>query len=208
MLPLVHPSNVLIAAASQSGKTHFTVELVKHSGVMFHPPPQRILWVYAMRQESYRSIADLTEFTETVPSADSFDKEVRTLLILDDLMRETNSNIEELFTRASHHANLTIIFLTQNLFFASRHQRTMSLNSHYIILFKNVRDVTQISTLARQMYPKKTDYEFMIEAYKDATSVPYGYLFIDLRPETEEKFRLRTGILPTQTPYVYVRKNR
>jgi len=84
----------------------------------------------------------------------------------------------------------------------------MSLNSHYIILFKNVRDVTQISTLARQMYPKKTDYEFMIESYKDATSVPYGFLLIDLRPETEEKFRLRTGILPVQTPYVYVRKSR
>ena len=31
--------------------------------------------------------------------------------------------------------------------------RNISLNIHYIILFKNPRDSQQISTLARQMYP-------------------------------------------------------
>ena len=32
----------------------------------------------------------------------------------------------------------------------------LSLNSHYIVLFKNARDATQVAHLARQMYPGKS----------------------------------------------------
>jgi hypothetical protein len=205
MLPFLHPSNILIAASSQSGKTYFTIELVKNNKVMFSPPPDKILWIYSIYQKSYNCIADIVEFSDVIPSAESFGNDTRTLVILDDLMQEAGPQIEELFTRGSHHKNLTVIHLTQNLFYKSKCQRTLSLNSHYIILFKNVRDVTQIATLARQMYPSRVHY--MVEAYKDATSVPYGYLLIDLRPETEERFRLRSGILPSQVPFVYVMKN-
>ena len=80
----------------------------------------------------------------------------------------------------------------------------MSLNSHYIVLFKNARDATQVANLARQMYPDKS--EFMIEAFKNAASAPYGYLMIDLKQETDDKLRLRTGIFPGDVQYVYRRK--
>ena len=78
----------------------------------------------------------------------------------------------------------------------------MSLNSQYLILFKNPRDATQITHLAKQMYPGRT--KFMIEAFRDATSKPYTYLAIDLKPETEENMRLRSGIFPLEENYVYV----
>ena len=80
----------------------------------------------------------------------------------------------------------------------------MSLNSHYIVLVKNARDATQVANLARQMYPGKST--FMIEAFKNATSTPYGYLLIDLKQETDDKLRLRTGIFPADVQYVYLRK--
>ena len=80
----------------------------------------------------------------------------------------------------------------------------MSLNSHYLVLFKNARDATQISHLAGQMYPGKS--KFMIEAYRDATSSPFSYLLIDLKQATEDKLRLRTNIFPGETTYVYVPK--
>lgn len=80
----------------------------------------------------------------------------------------------------------------------------MSLNAHYMILFKNPRDASQISHLAKQMYPGKTKY--VQEAYADATSKPYGYLFIDLKQDTPEYGRLRTNILPGETQYVYLKK--
>ena len=80
----------------------------------------------------------------------------------------------------------------------------MSLNSHYIVLFKIARDTTQVDNLVRQMYPGKS--AFMIEAFKIATSAPYGYLLIYLKQEIDDKLRLRTGIFPGDVQYVYLRK--
>ena len=81
----------------------------------------------------------------------------------------------------------------------------MNLNTHYIVMFKNPRDAGQVATLARQMYPGKS--KFVIEAYEDATKEPYGYLLIDLRPDTNERYRIRTKIFPDdERQYVYVPK--
>ena len=80
----------------------------------------------------------------------------------------------------------------------------MSLNAHYIVLFKNPRDALQVATLARQMYPGNS--KFLIEAFKNATEKPFGYLLLDLKPDTDEKYRIRTNIFPDETQYVYIPK--
>ena len=80
----------------------------------------------------------------------------------------------------------------------------MNLNSHYLVLFKNPRDVGQIVILGRQMF---SNGKFLEEAFKDATSRPYGYLLVDLKPDTEEELRVRKNIFPDEVPqYVYVPK--
>ena len=61
-----------------------------------------------------------------------------------------------------------------------------------------------VANLARQMYPGKST--LMVEAFKNATSAPYGYLLIDLKQEIDDKLRLRTGIFPGDVQYVYLRK--
>ena len=48
--------------------------------------------------------------------------------------------------------------------------------------------------------------QFAVEAYKDATGAPYGYLLVDLKPDTDERFRLRTNIFPEELTYVYLKK--
>jgi hypothetical protein len=112
-----------------------------------------------------------------------------TLLIRDDLMSEANDTVTNLFTKVSHHRNVSVVFLTQNIFY--KNLRTISLNSHYIVLFKNPRDAGQVTILARQMYPGNS--KFATEAFKDATSTPHSYLLFDLRPEQDEKLRLRSN---------------
>ena len=89
-------------------------------------------------------------------------------------MSETNQLVANIFTKISYHRNISILHLTQTLFDKNKYARTISLNAHYLVLFKNPRDASQFATLARQMYP--SSWKFAIEAYKDATSVPYGYL--------------------------------
>ena len=135
---------------------------------------------------------------------DNFDGREPILLIVDDLMQETNETIANLFTKGSHHRNVSVLFLMQNLFPKNKFARTISLNAHYMVLFKNPRDASQFQNLARQMYPKKS--QFAVEAYKDATREPYSYLVVDLRAEQNEDLRLRASIFPGETHYVYVPK--
>ena len=93
----------------------------------------------------------------------------------------------------------------QNVFNKGKENRTISLNSHYIVLFKNPRDASQITHLAKQMYPG--NIKFMQEAFHDATSDPHGYLLIDLKQDTPEHLRLRSRIFPGQHQWVYLRKS-
>jgi hypothetical protein len=50
------------------------------------------------------------------------------------------------------------------------------------------------------------DYRVLEEAFKDSTSIPFGYLLIDLKQRTPENQRIRTHILPGQNLAVYVNK--
>ena len=145
------------------------------------------------------------EFNEGLPSLSEFNGEKHTLVIIDDLMHETNDVVTKLFTRVSHHTNTSVIFITQNLFYADKETRTITLNAQYLVLFKNVRDKSQIAHLSRQMYPGNSKH--MIESYIDSTSEPYSYLFIDLKPNTDDKHRLKGCIFPDDKHnYVYVPK--
>ena len=202
-LKLKHPFTCIVAGPSGSGKTVFTTKLIENAKDMIEPAPDRVLWCYGVYQSFFNETKNV-EFHEGLPNLDVFDGKQRVLLILDDLMHETDDRVSQIFTRVSHHKNLSVLYLTQNLFYGSKQNRTISLNSHYVVLFKNARDATQISHLAGQMYPGKS--KFMIEAYRDATSNPFSYLLVDLKPDTEDRLRLRSNIFPGETPYVYLPK--
>ena len=74
-----------------------------------------------------------------------------------------------------------------------------------MIIFRNPRDSLGIATLARQMYPKNSEY--LLESFNDATTRPYGYPLLDLHQLTPENMRLRTNILPDEKQIVYVQRN-
>ena len=198
-----HPFTAIVAGPSGSGKTVFTTKLIENASRVIEPPPQKIMWCYGIYQDFFSELKSV-EFHEGIPDVNAFDGKQRVLLILDDLMHEADERVSQIFTRVSHHKSLSVVFLTQNLFYGSKQNRTISLNAHYLILFKNARDATQISHLAAQMYPGRSKY--MIESYRDATSTPFSYLLVDLKPDTDDKVRLRSNIFPGETTYAYVPK--
>ncbi|KAJ8026992.1 hypothetical protein HOLleu_31991 [Holothuria leucospilota] len=134
------------------------------------------------------------------------DPSYKTLIILDDIMTShgNDKRITDLFSKGSHHRNISVIYILQNFFYGAKETRNITLNAHYIVLFRNPRDKSQVSSLARQMHPGQV--KFMQEAFSDATRKPYGYLFIDLKPYTPEEYRLRTNIYPGEQQYVYLPK--
>ena len=105
-----------------------------------------------------------------------------------------DKRIANLFTKESHHRNRSVIYIVQNIFHQGTETRNISLNTHYIVLFKSPRGKQQILTLARQINPGRVP-EFM-HAYEKATSHPHGYLMVDLKPTTHDHHRLKTNVLP------------
>ena len=202
MLPFQHPFTCLCAGPTGSGKTSLVKRIIEQQAI--EPTPQHILWLYAQDQPLYQSMKGVT-FYQGIPDniEDRFNPKKPNLLIIDDLMTECHSDerMTRLFSVGSHHKNLSIIFIVHNLFHQGREMRNISLNTHYIILFKNPRDNQQIATLARQMYPGQ--WQFLVEAFQDATLRPHGYLIIDLKPTTQDLLRVRTGLVE---PTVYVNK--
>jgi hypothetical protein len=126
-----------------------------------------------------------------------------TLIVLDDLMHRVvrDADMELLFTQGCHHRRLSVVFITQNLFPKGSRSRTIALNTYYLILMKNARDASQISMLSRQLYPGSSN--LLVEAYRDATKNPFGYLVVDTSPRGDDRYRLRTNIFPGEEPVVY-----
>jgi len=205
-LPLLAPFTAMIVGPSSSGKTYLTLQIVKHAATVIQPPPDKILYCYSIYQDVFSEIKHLAEFHQGAPDLEIFTGEHSYLVIVDDQMGTavTEKALMDLFTRISHHKRVNVVYLSQNLFFKSKETRTISLNSHYIFLMKSTRDMLQVSCLARQMFPNNSKY--MLEVYKDATARPFSYLLIDLKTQTDDKLRLRTGLFPGETQFAYVKK--
>ena len=62
---------------------------------------------------------------------ESLEPSDQNLLILDDQMSEASNtkSLANLFTKGSHHRNVTILYLVQNMFDQGRSSRTVSQNS-------------------------------------------------------------------------------
>ena len=180
--------------------------LLRHASTMMDPPPEKMTWCYGEWQSAYASmnIPNL-QFEEGLLNASLFDHKRRNLVVIDDLMAETNGRVTNLFTKNSHHSNTSVLYLVHKLFPKNKESRTISLNAQYMVVFKIPRDMSQITPLARHMYPGCV--KFVQEAFKDATMVPYGYLLIDLKQDTREDLSLCTTIFPEDPiQYVYLSK--
>ena len=101
---------------------------------MIEPPPVEIWYCYGEFQPLFGRYPAI-KFHECLPDITKLDGRKPILLIIDDLMSETNDAVSNLFTKGSHHRNVSVLYLTQNLFHKNKHMRTTSLNSHYIVLF-------------------------------------------------------------------------
>ena len=154
--------------------------LLRHSFTLVNFPPEKITWCYGEWQPFYSTLSTIRsnlECVEGLPDVLSFDSKNRNLVVIDDLMSETDERVTKLFTKKSHHCNTSVIYLVQNLFPKGKESRTFSINAQYMALFKNPRDNTQVVNLAKHMYPGRVKY--MQDAFRDATSLPHGYLFVD-----------------------------
>jgi hypothetical protein len=210
--------NCIVSGPAGSGKTTWVKNLLTIGDQIFTEQPKRVFLFYQAMQDMYIELEkmgfvhEMFNVKDGLPSLDEIHNMVNpyksqggSLIIFDDSMNAVNSDFEQMFCNLSHHENCSIIFLTQNLFFKDKSFRTMSLNSHYIVLMKNDRDKQQISILSKQISPNNG--AFINQAYLDATKKPYNYLLLDFTPDTPPILRVRSNIFPNQFPTtVYIEK--
>ena len=118
-------------------------------------------------------------------------------LIFDDSCEEIcNSKASVDIATAARHRGLSTIYIKHNLFHQSKLGRDVELQSTHIVLFKSPRDVMQVTTLSTQLGLGSE----LVDWYRDATSVPFGHLLIDLSPRTDDKLRYCTnsGSVPSK----------
>ena len=210
MYPFPDCTSIAVTGATCSGKTFWVYRLLRHKDEMFENPPEKVLYCYGIYQplfgEMEKELPFIT-FHQGLPSTADIEELSNlnscNLICLDDLMESvtSSSEMETLFVKGMHHRHLSILFLNQNLYCQGKHSRTISLNTHILVLMKNPRDQSQIQYLARQAFTGKS--KFLLEAFKDATSQPYGFLVLDFSPSGEEAYRVRSRIFPEEDTIIY-----
>jgi len=195
-------STMMVVGPSFSGKTIFIVKLINHAKVLFDITPQKVYWCYGHRTDMH---AYLTQQNYTmidgIPENFNFIKPY-SIIVLDDLMLEAANSkpVTQLFTRGAHHVPCFVIYTLHNLYHKSEEARNRQLNSQYLVLFKNPRDLSQIDFLSRQMYPNSKGY--LKSIFERATMNAHSYLFLDLHQKTPAILKVRAKILPSERPMV------
>ena len=97
---------------------------------------------------------------------------------------------------AGRHRGLSTIYIKHKLFNKSKLGRDVELQNTHIVLVKSPRDVMQVTTLGTQLGLGSE----LVDWYRDATSVPFGHLLIDLSPRTDDRLRYCTnsGSVPSK----------
>ena len=174
---LKHPFTANVSGPTSSGKTHLVETILEYCSSLITPSPQRIVWLYKRWQPLYDSIIatffSKVEFIQGIPpelDQDSFiNPRYRNLVIQDDLMSTSSKDtrINEFSTEGSHHRNLSVIAINQNLYYNKdpTHRR----NCHYVIVFNNPIDQQQVMTLSRQMYPENPQH--LMRNFREATCI-------------------------------------
>lgn len=207
------PFSVFVAGPSQSGKTRFTQQILKHIGKgILSKPIKKIVYAYSKWQPAFDEMRENDAsimFYEGLPTKEELTEWTKSgedlLLVLDDLVYRVIQSFDymELFSICVHHLKVSVIFISQNLFPQGKYSRVISLNCHYLVLFKNPRDNFQMRYLATQLYPRNTSY--FLDAYEKATQNPYSYLLVDLSIRGNKDYALRTGIFPGDLLTVFIK---
>ena len=121
-----HPFSMVVLGPSGSGKSVWTKILLLSSLLLvLQPSPERIIGCFGQWQplnDNIRKKIPRIEFVNGIPDhlndQHYIDVSKRNILVIDDLMTEAkcDQRIADLFIKGSHHRNISVVYLTQNLF--------------------------------------------------------------------------------------------
>ena len=106
-----HTFTCIVSGPTDSGKSVLTLKLIEHAQQVITPLPERIMYCYSEYQNVFDNYSNV-ELHDGLPDLITFDGKSRSLLVLDDLMTSTGDRVVDLFTKISHHRNISVVYLT------------------------------------------------------------------------------------------------
>ena len=185
---------ISLVVPSETGKTQLIYNWLNIG--TFQPKFDKIYIFYQHSQPLYDAMQKETENLEFVQGVsfefiDSLKNNgTKYSLLFDDSCEEVciSKAFVDIAT-AGRHRGLGKIYIGHNLFHQSKLGRDVELQNTLIVLFKSPRDVMQVTTLGAQLGLGSE----LVDWYRDATSVPFGPLLIDLSPRTDDRLRYCTN---------------
>ena len=204
-----NPCSFILAGPSQSGKTTFTLNLLRQADQLFRVPSCKwnVIYFYRANQKAFdmmKTEGIVHQWFQHLPTTQEINEltapflETGSIIIIDDFQEQLTLDTVEIFTNLCHHRNAVVIMLAQNLFCSREGFRTISLNATYICLFKNPRDASQISHFAKQYSPGAVGW--VVGAFREATQNAHSYLMFDTHQLTPNWMRVRSRLLPHELP--------
>ena len=194
------PSNLLVVGPSGSGKTVFVADLLKDPQRHFRPPPKRVHYCYGAMQPLLETLRDEVgvRLHEGLPNHADLHQwfgQEGGILVLDDLMAEGGNDKEilDLFTKHSHHQNITVLYLCQDMFPREKYAKTINRQAHYIVAFKSPRDQLGVKNLLLQAFPSR--WKEVLDVFDKVTRRPFGYMMLDLHPASDDALRVFSHLL-------------
>lgn len=188
--------------------------------------PQELVWLYAKGSSDKEKIFTPLEesmhlqgvkcrFLEGYPDEllksnklFTSDKDQLKVLVIDDLWQKVANleSLQDIFTIHSHHSNIQVFLLCQNLYGATQSHRhviqNLIRNSSYIIIFADRRSISTVKQIANFYYPGET-YRLVKPFLNLIKSSSYDYIVIDLLNKNEH-FMIRQNGLIGDDAYCFI----
>ena len=196
-------SNILVIGASGSGKTTAVLKIVRNQ--LFDPKPDHIFYLYGAYQQEFddwkkdKTNPKITFISGLDLSVVDQYKDGHKLLIIDDLILQLNKDLAQHFIAGSSHKNTTTIFISHSLYLNNELYRLISNNSQYIMLFKNKRNLSQVSRLGRQILGSQ--YDLLVSAYKYIKA--FEFVLLSFHPLVPEELLVTADYFST-CPSVFI----
>ena len=198
-----HPSQIMVAGATRSGKTSLVLDILRHMPEMVDPVPEAVYWFYSM-PSSVEKVPDLlprVKLRNGAPTEDMIKSMIKDgrpkLMVMDDMQQMMNSKkqaefISDIFTKISHHGNMTVIFIVQNMYLKNL-IRVREQCGEIVIMGNGVSAAANCMNLGRQLYMGNYLVECMDKVRAHGASHPYILVSTDANALP---FNVRSGITP------------
>ena len=226
-LRLKSAATIILSGSSGCGKTQLAEQIVCENKNIFTSPFEEVVWCFGRHADDtkmfihIRSVLEKDNVAlhlhegcpyEAIESNTLFEKprSAHKALIIDDLFSSPTQNktLQECFSVLSHHLNITVILIIQNLQAASTGQRvalgTLLRSCSHLVVFVGRRMLPIVKSIGSSFFPGELfrvlePFNDMIKRGDQHNYIVFDFLNSDSRLQVREK-----GLLPSDKCWFFL----